>query len=76
VRLRVNDFAAAIQGLRAAGCISAAREDGRVCPAPGVETDRLTRWLVEHGFRVFEIASETQSLEAFYLSLMNDSDPA
>jgi ABC-2 type transport system ATP-binding protein len=76
VRLRVNDFPKAAEGLRAAGCITAAREPDHVCPAPGVGTDRLTRWLVEHGFAVYEIAPEAQTLESFYLSLMNDSRPA
>lgn len=73
VRLRVNDFARAVEGLRAAGCIHAVREDGRVALADGVETDHLARWLVERGFAVFEIARETDSLENFYLALMNEN---
>lgn len=71
VRLRVNDFARAAGALRAAGWIHAARDDGRVALSDGIETDQITRWLVERGFAVFEIAREADSLENFYLSLMN-----
>ena len=70
VRLEVDDFPRAVRELQTAQLISAADGDGFVEPADGVGTDRITRRLVELGFRVFEIAHEEQTLESFYLSLM------
>ncbi len=46
-------------------------EDGRVVLSEGVETDAIVRVLVQHGMRVFEIAREEETLETFYLGLMD-----
>jgi ABC-2 type transport system ATP-binding protein len=73
VRLRVDDFAGAARLLRQAGLISEEREGGRIALAESVETDQVVRRLVEAGIAVFEIAREADTLESFYLSLMNDS---
>lgn len=73
VRLRVDDFAGAARLLRQAGLVSEEREGGRIALAEGVETDQVVRRLVEAGIAVFEIAREADTLESFYLSLMNDS---
>jgi ABC-2 type transport system ATP-binding protein len=72
VRLKVNDFAAASGCLRAAGLIHSERQGQFVAPSPGVGTDQLVRQLVESGFAVFEIAREEETLEQFYLGLMNE----
>lgn len=73
VRLRVGDFTRAAAELRQAGLISDQRGGERVALAGSVETDEIVRRLVEQGMPVFEIAREAESLESFYLSLMNET---
>jgi ABC-2 type transport system ATP-binding protein len=70
VRLRVDDFVRAAEVLRSAGLIEGVPEAPLIALAPGVETDQIVNCLVENRVRVFEIAPHEQSLEAFYLSLM------
>jgi ABC-2 type transport system ATP-binding protein len=70
VRLRVSDFAAAVRELTGAGLIHAQRDGEWVQPALGVGNDQIVRRLVELGLGVFEIATEEQTLEQFYLNLM------
>jgi ABC-2 type transport system ATP-binding protein len=79
VRLRVNAFADATRVLTERKLISDTRDGSLVALANGFGTDELVRVLVEHKFSVFEIAPQEETLEAFYLSLMNGasvSDPA
>ncbi len=71
VRLKTNDFAAAAQELRAAGLVSDTRDGHLLSLQPGVQTDAVVRLLVARGLPVYEIAPEEQTLEQFYLSLMN-----
>ena len=71
VRLRVNDFESGAKILTEAGLISSHRDGDQIELAPGVETDAVVRKLVGQGIRVFEIAREAETLESFYLSLMN-----
>jgi ABC-2 type transport system ATP-binding protein len=71
VRLRVSDFANATKVLLEAKLISDQRDGKHVALADGAETDVLVRKLVEQGIGVFEIAREAETLESFYLSLMN-----
>jgi len=71
VRLRVGNFPQAVQGLRAAGLIAGQREGAAVLPGPGVGTDQIVRCLVDHGVPVYEIGREQETLEQFYLRLMN-----
>ncbi len=73
VRLRVSDFHRAAADLREAGLASEDRDGRLVALTPGVETDRVVRRLVEQGIAVFEIAREADTLESFYLSLMNET---
>jgi ABC-2 type transport system ATP-binding protein len=70
LRLRVDDFEQAVQGLKTAGLIDAARENKWVQPCAGVGPERIVTHLVQQGRSVFEIAREEQSLENFYLGLM------
>ena len=44
--------------------------------SPGVGTDQVVQLLVERGMSVYEIASEEQTLEDFYLGLMNGTREA
>jgi ABC-2 type transport system ATP-binding protein len=71
VRLKVGDFPATVRRLHAAQLISAER-DGKLVQLPdSVGTDRVVKFLVEQGEPVFEIAREEETLEDFYLTLMN-----
>ena len=73
VRLRVNDFARAAKILTDAKIISSHRDARQVALTDGAETDLVVRKLVEHGVDVFEIVREAETLENFYLALMNDT---
>jgi ABC-2 type transport system ATP-binding protein len=70
LRLEVDDFAAAAALLRQANLASDTRDPRRIVLAPGVGSDVVIRHLVERGVRVFEAAREEQTLEGFYLSLV------
>lgn len=70
VRLVVNDFPAATKELTAAGLITGHAEEKFLELTPGTGTDAVVAKLVGLGLRVFEIAPEEQTLENFYLSLM------
>lgn len=74
VRLNVGDFAMATKALRDLGLITEQRDGQFVTLARGTNTDQLVRVLVERGIPVYEIAREEETLEQFYLSLMNKSD--
>jgi hypothetical protein len=55
-----------------AGLIARA-EDGQLIQLnPGVGTDRVIRHLVQSDMPVFEVTPVEQTLESFYLSLMNE----
>jgi ABC-2 type transport system ATP-binding protein len=72
VRLRVGEFEAACKHLRRLGLILAWAEGKTVTLSPGVQTERVVRELVSLGMPVHEIAYEQETLEQFYLALMND----
>jgi ABC-2 type transport system ATP-binding protein len=71
VRLRASDFEVAAKTLTEAGLISGHRDGDRIELTAGAETDVVVRKLVEQGIGVYEIAREAETLESFYLSLMN-----
>ncbi len=71
VRLKVGDFAAAIKELREAQLIQDQRDGQFIVLQPGVGTDQIVRRLVERGLPVYEIARQEETLESFYLGLMN-----
>ena len=73
IRLKVGDFAAAVKELREAKLITDERDGQFVVLRQGVGPDQLVRRLVEQGMPVYEIATEEQTLESFYLSLMSRS---
>ena len=72
VRLKVKDFSVATRELRAARLIVEERDGQYVALAPSIGTDQIVRLLVERQVPVYEIAHEEETLENFYLSLMND----
>ena len=71
VRLKVGHFAAAIKELREAQLIQDQRDGQFIVLQPGVGTDQIVRRLVERGLPVYEIARQEETLESFYLGLMN-----
>jgi ABC-2 type transport system ATP-binding protein len=70
VRLRVNDFARAVNLLRQEKLIIEERSDSLIALAAHCGTDQIVRCLVENEISVYEIALHEQTLEGFYLSLM------
>jgi ABC-2 type transport system ATP-binding protein len=71
VRLKVGNFAAATQELRQAKLIKDERDGQFVVLEQGVGTDQIVHHLVQRAIPVYEIARQEQTLESFYLSLMN-----
>ncbi len=74
VRLRAGDFALAARLLREAKLIDEERDGRFIRPAAGVGTDQIVEKLVAARQPVFEIAPEQETLESFYLSLMQKPD--
>ena len=73
-RVKTNDFALATRELRGAGMITQDRDGCLIALADGVGTDGVVRLLVERGLSVFEIAPHEETLEDFYLSLMEQQN--
>jgi ABC-2 type transport system ATP-binding protein len=71
VRLRTNDFGAAVRSLRAARLIEAERDGLLLALAEGMGPDAVVSHLAGQGFRVYEIGPQEETLEEFYLSLMD-----
>jgi len=70
VRLRTDDFAAAMTELRQGGLVVDEWDGQCIVLAAGVGADQVVRQLVAAGRPVYEIAPEAQTLERFYLGLM------
>jgi ABC-2 type transport system ATP-binding protein len=73
VRLKVGDFDAAVRDLRQVNLIHDARDGALVALADGIGTDRIVRHLVQSGMPVYEITKAEETLEQFYLRLMNNN---
>ena len=73
VRLKVGDFAAAVRELHVANLVKGHRDGELVALADGAGTDQIVKLLVEQGMAVYEIAKAEETLENFYLGLMNSS---
>ena len=71
LRLGVNAFDNAVRVLRGRGLVSDTRDDNLIALAHGSRAEEVVRVLVEERFAVHEIAPHEETLEAFYLSLMN-----
>jgi len=70
-RLRTHDWPAAAQLLSTEGLASVGPDTGRLSPADGVGPETIVARLVAAGFPVYEFAAIEQTLEDFYLGLMN-----
>ena len=70
-RLKVDNFKVAAEVLRQAGLIEEERGDDSVALKAGAGSDQLVRCLVQANIAVYEIAQAQESLESFYLNLMN-----
>jgi len=71
IRLKVGDFGRAVAELRQAQLIAQERDERFIALRTGVRTDQVVRLLVERGMAVYEVAPLEETLEDFYLSLMN-----
>jgi ABC-2 type transport system ATP-binding protein len=71
IRLKVGDFPAAIRELQQAKLVLDHRDGQFIALPQGVGNDQVVRHLVQLGISVYEIAPEAETLESFYLSLMN-----
>jgi ABC-2 type transport system ATP-binding protein len=76
LRLKTKDFGAAVAELRAAQLVSESREGALVALVDGISSDQVVRFLVGKDMPVYEIAPDHESLEAFYLGLMNGKKEA
>lgn len=75
-RLKAGDFESAAKQLREAQLITETRDGHLIALGPGIGTDQVVRLLVERGMAVYEIAPVEDTLEDFYLSLMNGQKEA
>jgi len=75
VRVRTSEFTVAANALRQAGLITDGRDGQFIALKEGIGTDQVVRFLVERNMPVYEIAREQETLEGFYLSLMNEQNP-
>ena len=71
IRLKTGDFGRAVAELRQAQLITQERDGRLIALSPGAGTDQVVRLLVERGIAVYEVAPLEETLESFYLSLMN-----
>jgi ABC-2 type transport system ATP-binding protein len=71
IRLKTGDFGLAVQELRQAQLITHERDGNLIALHDGAQTEQVVRLLVERGMPVHEIAPVEETLEEFYLSLMN-----
>jgi len=78
IRLKVSDFGSAVASMRQEELVTDHRDGELVALAAKAGTDQIVRHLVERGHSVFEIAPAQETLETFYLSLMQNhkSTPA
>src|SRR6516225_6174563 len=70
VRLRVNDFAAAVRLLHQDNLIADERDGCLVSLAADSKANQVVNRLVQKGIEIYEITPQQQDLEGFYLSLM------
>ncbi len=75
VRLRANDFAAAVKLLRGEKLIVDELDGNLIALAANAKTEQVVRCLVQNGISVHEISPHEQDLEGFYLSLMRAEQP-
>jgi ABC-type multidrug transport system ATPase subunit len=74
VRVKTKEFASVLSALRQEGLITDGRDGQFIALKEGVGTDQVVKFMVERGMPVYEIAREQETLEGFYLSLMNEQN--
>jgi len=74
VKLRVSDFPEAVRLLTLEKLIVEHRDGGLISLTEHTQTDRIVRCLVQNNISVFEITPQEQTLEHFYLSLMQSKN--
>lgn len=72
IRLRVDNFPRALAEMQNAQMLAETRDGLFVALRTGIGTDQVVRHLVQKGVAIYEIAPEKQTLEDFYLSLMEE----
>lgn len=72
LRLKVSDFTSAVTTLRQEQLVSDQRDGQLVALAPTAGPEQVVRVLVQRGHSVFEVAPAQETLETFYLSLMQN----
>jgi ABC-2 type transport system ATP-binding protein len=76
VRLRVDDFSAAVKVLRRDQLIRDERNGEFIALAVGAKAEQVVRCLVHNDISVREFTPQQRDLEAFYLSLMRKDSNA
>jgi ABC-2 type transport system ATP-binding protein len=71
VRLKTGNFASAVELLEKERLIADHRDGALISLTEHIGSDQVVRLLVERGLPVYEIAPAEETLEQFYLSLMN-----
>jgi ABC-type uncharacterized transport system ATPase subunit len=74
VKLRVDDFVETVKVLTREKLIVEHRDGNLISLADHTQTDRVVRCLVQNNISVFEISPQEQTLEHFYLSLMQSKN--
>ncbi len=75
VRLRVNDFPAAVSLLRVEKLIADELDGNLIALSANAKIEQVVRCLVQNGISIHEIGPHEQDLEGFYLSLMRAEQP-
>ncbi|HEV7869403.1 MAG TPA: ABC transporter ATP-binding protein [Chthoniobacteraceae bacterium] len=75
VIIRVDRQAEAERGLSGAGLVTWADGTAGARLCPGVTMPAVTRWLVQAGYEVEEVAAKPMTLEDFYLETIRPADP-
>jgi ABC-2 type transport system ATP-binding protein len=72
ISLKTDDFLGAFRELSKQRLVTGQRDGRLMALGEGVQTDVVVQTLVSSGFRIFEIVREAETLEGFYLSLMDE----
>jgi len=75
LRLRTDSFDRAVTLLSARDLVAESRNGDSIRLASGIRADSVVRVLVENGCPVYEISPEEQTLEDFYLGVMESGTP-
>jgi hypothetical protein len=68
---KTGDFGLAVAALRQALLVTGTRDGHLISLAQGISPGQIVRTLVERSLPVYDIAPAQETIEDFYLSLMN-----